>query len=284
MYTRILVPLDGSKLAEQVLPYVRSISSAMKCPIELLSVFRPASAELSNPYQGLYLHQIDVSFHDQSKDYLDSVKASMYDMHVPIICNVQQGAAPASWIVSEAEKEEGTLIAMSTHGRSGISRWVLGSVTDKVLHATNMPLLVVRSTEDEEEDAIRDVDLDCIIVPLDGSSLGEQSLPFASDLSKSLDLTVNLIRVEPRETKKARDYLAKVKERLQEDGVSAVSDLIINSHPAAAIVDLARDTPSNLVAITTHGRSGLGRWVLGSVADRVVRHSGDPVLVVRAAD
>ncbi len=80
----------------------------------------------------------------------------------------------------------------------------------------------------------------------------------------------------------AMEYLRRVKEGLMEIGLSSVDEHLLNGHPAGAVVDMARNTPASLIAMTTHGRSGMGRWVLGSVTDRVVRHSGNPVLVIRA--
>jgi nucleotide-binding universal stress UspA family protein len=222
---------------------------------------------------------------------------------------VRQGG-PASWIISEAEKEPGTLIAMSTHGRSGVARWLLGSVTDKVLLATTTPLLIVRSSE--PPNPVSEVQLKTVIVPLDGSVLAEQVLLHVATLAKALDLAVKLVRVHPSVEEYSRyferqqigsaatvysgpyevfskeadaqamEYLHEVKMQLHHEGVWLVEESLLRGHPAATIVELARETPGSLIAMTTHGRSGIGRWLLGSVADRVIRHSGVPVLVVRS--
>ena len=79
-------------------------------------------------------------------------------------------------------------------------------------------------------------------------------------------------------------YVEDVAKGLKQKGVKEVEQRLVHGQPAASIVDMAKDTPGSLVAMTTHGRSGVGRWVLGSAADRVVRHSGSPVLLIRAAD
>ena len=302
MYKRILVPLDGSKLAEGVLPYVREMAGAMGSDVELLRVFNPAPVELADPAHGRYLHQIDASVRDESLDYLNAIRMTMADIASRVSCEAVPGH-PASCIVAEADKTTGTLIAMSTHGRSGVSRWLLGSVTDKVLHATASPLLIVRPRDGGKEPA--EARLKTVIVPLDGSSMAEQVLPYLTPLAKALGLIVTLVRVIPPEglhfefrdypagysedfvlgeetPKHAADYLRRVSDKLRADGLDSVQECVLRGNPAEAIVDLAKAAPDNLVAITTHGRSGLGRWVLGSVTDRVVRHSGDPVLIVRA--
>jgi nucleotide-binding universal stress UspA family protein len=219
--------------------------------------------------------------------------------------------SPAPAIASEAVKEPDTLIAMTTHGRSGIGRWLLGSVTDKVLRATTNPLLVVRAYD--QENPPEAVQLQSIIVPLDGSLLAEQVLPHAASLARALKLRVLLVRANPslgeyhkyvehypldssstisrmyeeffrEEDARAMEYLHRVKEKLNQRRVFSVEERLLKGHAAEAIVELARETPHSLVAMTTHGRSGIGRWLLGSVTDRVVRHSRDPVLVVRATE
>jgi nucleotide-binding universal stress UspA family protein len=303
MYDKILVPLDGSALSEQVLPYVRSLAKALVASIELLRTIPAAGLELADPSS--------TNSQDQALDYLRSISASLNDLGVSVFSIVRQGS-PASWIISEAEQEPGTLIAMSTHGRSGVARWLLGSVTDKVLLATTTPLLIVRSSE--PPNPISEVQLKTVTVPLDGSVIAEQVLLHVATLAKALELAVKLVRVHPsveeysryferqqigsaatvysgpyevfsREADaQAMEYLHEVKMQLHQEGVWLVEESLLRGHPAATIVDLARDTPGSLVAMTTHGRSGMGRWLLGSVADRVIRHSGVPVLVVRSSE
>jgi nucleotide-binding universal stress UspA family protein len=200
---------------------------------------------------------------------------------------------------------------MTTHGRSGIGRWLLGSVTDKVLRATTHPLLMVRAYD--RENPPEAVGLQTIIVPLDGSSLAERVLPHAVSLARALKLRVLLVRATPslgeyhrrvehypsdssstisrmyeefsrEEDARAMQYLHQVKEKLNRQRIFSVEEKLLKGQAAEAIVELARETPHSLVAMTTHGRSGIGRWLLGSIADRVVRHSRDLVLVVRAAE
>ncbi len=304
MFTRILVPLDGSELAEQVLPYVRILGKGLQARVELLRVFEPVSPSLADPAHGLYLDRIIASVRTQMQDYVENVAASLRKDGLTVSTIVHEGN-PAASIVQEAETIPDTLVAISTHGRSGITRWVMGSTTDKVLHATSHPLLIVR---------VRDrpvvgpgVKLNSVLVPLDGSTIAEQALPYAVALATALGLNVILLRVTlsaedyplpasdfagyplsriegliEMADAEAREYLETVCEKLREQGVDSVEGRVVHGHPGGTIIDMTRQIQDCLVAMTTHGVSGLDRWIRGSVANRVVRHSVDPVLVIRA--
>jgi nucleotide-binding universal stress UspA family protein len=283
MYRKILVPLDGSQLAEQVLPYVRLLGKGLNSHVQLLHVIKDMSPSLTG----------------EAQKYLKRTAESLRDGGFSISSLVHHGD-PASDIVAEAELEPGTLIAMATHGRSGLSRWMLGSVTDKVLHATTNPLLVVRAREGEA--ATTEAKLENVIVPLDESSMAERILPHVVDIAKALGLRVILLRVTPPAEEhykfmesppvnfedlpqfideQAVEYLHREGQKLKDEGLSLVEERLLHGHPAAVIVDLAREIPDSLVAMTTHGRSGVDRWLLGSVADRVVRYSDAPVVLIR---
>jgi nucleotide-binding universal stress UspA family protein len=302
MYRRILVPLDGSKLGERVLPYVRLLAEADPTPIVLLRVFEPVPPDLVGLSPGVSLAEITAGVATEAQEYLDTVAISLKEDGLDVASLVKEGN-PASCIADEGNRESGTLIAMSTHGYSGITRWVMGSVTDKVLHATTNPLLIVRARDPAATPP--EVRLESVIVPLDGSALAEEALPHTVYLANALGLKVTPVRVTPTVDAyyryaeyasadwdnaatlvddQAAGYLDVIRQKLLRQGVSSVEERLLHGPPATAIADLARETKNNLVVMTTHGRSGLGRWVLGSVADRVVRNSGDPVLVVRGAE
>lgn len=292
MYNKILVPLDGSALSEGVLPYVRSLARAINVPVELLLVNESSQLTTSSPpmHGGEYLEKVAASFSG-----ITDVK-----------CAVERGN-PAGMIVDLAAATPGTLIAMATHGYSGAQRWLLGSVAEKVLHATTNHLLLVRPAEGESRG---EAELNTVLVPLDGSELAEKVLPTVRDLASRLRLKVVLVRVltplyvgQPEafvpmfgvniQSQKelwaqvrtaATQYLSGKVERLSGEGITEVSSVLIDGGAegaAAGIIDLAKKTAHSLVAMSTHGRSGIGRWILGSVAERVVRYSSDPVLVIR---
>ena len=171
---------------------------------------------------------------------------------------------------------------MGTHGRSGIGRWVMGSVTDKVLHATTNPLMIVRC---KEESASGDAKLDAIILPWDGSAVAEQVWPHAVALSKALGVKLHLVTIIPPDRSHAmeEDHLRRMGDRLVQDGAHSYDTSLHHGDPGNAIVEMTHEFPGALVAMSTHGHSGVGRWVLGSVADKVARHAAGPVLVTCAA-
>jgi len=295
MYTKILVPLDGSERSERVLPPARSIVEALKVEVELLQVIDPNEVTaFSDPEHGRYVDQVDSSIRNNSINYLERIAHSFPDPS-KVSCSAELGNA-AEVIADKAAAHPGSLIAMSTHGRSGVQRWLLGSTADKVLHAAHTPLLLVRATDHTPlgEATL----LKKIVVPLDGSQLAEQTLPHVVELAKNLALEVVLVRVFDPSSQGHMPYMEHIKEKMREEakaylelkvrgleseGLKDVSYLLLQGNAAAKIVDITQATHDNLIAICTHCRSGIGRWILGSVTDRVVRYSGNPVLVIRAS-
>ena len=203
-------------------------------------------------------------------------------------------------MIERAATDKDMLIVMATHGRSGIQRWVLGSVADKVLHGSTNHLFLIRANDQGK--VAGEAALKTLIVPLDGSPLAETVLPYVVDLAKKMRLEVILMRAYALPPSvagedygfysadfldlievEARDYLAEKVQEVKGKGVENVSSVVNIGYGAEEIIMLARKTPDNFIAMSTHGRSGIKRWVLGSVTDRVVRHSGDPVLIIRAA-
>ena len=307
MYTRILVSLDGSDTAEKVLPYASSLAAGLSLPLTLALVVEPSHPSIGSHLNPM-IHAHETTEHrlGHAEEYLETVSERLRGEGITVSRVTPQGD-PAMMIVEEAEKDDGTLIAMASHGRAGLARWWLGSVTDKVLHLTSHPLLIIRSTQQADGGL---GGLEGMVVPVDGSELAEQSLPHASYVAKGLALPVALARVTPSSAEyyramavgpmdgpprippyesfaaeveaEAQAYLDLVSQRLQSEGVTSVERHLLQGAPAECIIDLAAESPHRLVAITTHGRSGMGRLVLGSVAERVVRQSGAPVLLVRA--
>ena len=300
MYSRILVPLDGSKLPESVLPYARALAKTLKIPVELLHAVDPEVVSVFvNPDEGRFLDVVESGMKQQGLEYLDSLAGS-FPESIAVNCSAIIGK-PAEAIVGRAAADPEILITMATHGRLEVQRWLLGSVAHKVLLTTANPLLLVRPSEKLENTGV--APLKEIVVPLDGSGLAEKILPHAEALARSMDIKIVLLRAYELPAasyyesdmympdwgdlarvvrENAQEYLDELQQRLEAEGLRRVSTLLIQGDAARSIIDIAKETPENLVALCTHGRSGVGRLVLGSVADRVVRHSGGPVLVIRA--
>jgi nucleotide-binding universal stress UspA family protein len=300
MYSKLLVPLDGSKTAEQVLPFARILAATLKLPVELLDVINIAamSAHMTSD-KARYLDTFIAEGERVSREYLAEIAAGFAGAKVS--CRVIRGK-PADAIIEHAGAEKGTLIAMATHGRSGLSRWMLGSVTEKVLRGSHNPLFLVRAHEEGATDGAAMIK--SIVVPLDGSELAESVLPTAMEFAKALDLEVVLWRAYElagsayqgnedylpnydemlRQVKaEAESYLAEKAAALKAAGLSRISAIALEGSGAEEIVRYTQTHRDALIVMCTHGRSGISRWVLGSVTERVVRHSDDPVLVVHGS-
>jgi nucleotide-binding universal stress UspA family protein len=300
MYTRILVPLDGSKTAEKVLPFARFLARRLKLPVELLEVIDVAEiGRRIPPDKAQFVSTALENVARSSAKYLKEIAGTFPEAVVN--CTVEKGTA-AEVIIDKAAAEKDTLINMATHGHSGIKRWLLGSVAEKVLRGATNPLLLIRATEEAKTEG--EGTLKSAIVPLDGSELAESVLPTVAELAKPLQLEVVLFRAytipysalavdaegfylatDEELISAMRDevlaYLNKKAEVMKKLGVDRVSTIAEYGFAADEIISLARKTPDNLIAMCSHGRSGVKRWVLGSVTETVVRHSGDPVLVTR---
>ena len=301
MYSKIIVPLDGSAAAECALPLVRGLARRLAVPVQLLSVIdlHEISRDVSAA-EGLFLDRLLEDRAKHSAEYLDTIAKSLGAHTVTTLC--ARGNA-AETVIDTAAADKNALIVMGTHGRSGLNRFLLGSVAEKVLRGTANPLLLVKATEPiaTQGEAL----LKSIVVPLDGSELAEGVLPAVTELAQKLDLEVFLVRAyaipygaysagegfyDPVHLEsfltmlkqETFDYLETKVAELKRAGITA-SFVAKEGLSADEIIKFARETPANLVAMSSHGRSGIKRWVLGSVTETVVRHSGDPVLVLRAA-
>jgi nucleotide-binding universal stress UspA family protein len=297
MYRRILVPLDGSKVAEQVLPYARYLAGKLKIPVDLLAVVdvvgMTGSIETSNA------RNVDAFIAEnvrRSEAYLEKIGKTFTG--VASSHTVMKGK-PAEVVIEKAAGDSNTLIAMATHGRSGVDRWLLGSVAEKVLRGATNPLFLVRATKDGKSEGEKIIKR--VIVPLDGSPLAEKVLPHVTALAKEMAFETVLLRaynlrqvistfedyvpdwdlLESQAREESTGYLdGKVRE-LKGQGLSEVSSCVSEKQAAQEIIDLAAE-PNSLIAMCSHGRSGLKRWVLGSVTEKVARHSNSPVLVIPA--
>ncbi len=299
MYSKILVPLDGSKTAEKVLPYARYLAGKFKVPVELLAVVD--IAEVASHMAGEKARFLDTIIDDADRrltSYLGKVATTFAGTDVR--CSVEKGKAEDT-IIEKAATDKAMLITMATHGRSGLNRFLLGSVAEKVLRGMVNPLLLIRASEAAKSEG--EAMLKAIIVPLDGSEVAEGVLPLAAGMAKKLDLEIELFRTYhipynvyggeegfyagnyeemlANVRDEAAQYLDKKAAELKNLGVAKVTCVTKEGLAADEIIVLGQKTPDNLIAMSSHGRSGVKRWVLGSVAEAVVRHCGDPVLITR---
>ena len=180
MYSRMLIPLDESIIAEQVLPYARYLAKALAIPVELLEVVDSEALKLlANPERGRYIDTVLADRKASGRNYLETIAGSFQGARVTF--SVENGKAE-ELIIDKAAADKDTLIVMATHGRSGMQRWLLGSVADKVLHGSTNHLFLIRATEQGKTDG--EAALKKVIVPLDGSPLAEKVLPYVVDFGK----------------------------------------------------------------------------------------------------
>ncbi|MFW6150648.1 MAG: universal stress protein [Chloroflexota bacterium] len=293
MYERILVPLDGSKLAELALPYAQHLAARLGSALTLLAI---SLSEEAGPY---YEHEIYI---DRAVEVARTAMEELADKlgreRVPIERSLVVGH-PAEEIVRYAD-QGADLVVMASHGRSGLTRWALGSVADKVVRASSKPVILIRA-----EGAVPDVrtqGLDNILVALDGSQQSEAVLPAVEELASPLGAAVTLVQVVvPQHFVAVGEYAAPVPyadeeiasikagaerylqytaARLRDSGISATT-LVRVGTPAQEIIDYADEVRAGLVAMATHGHSGVTRWAFGSVADRVLHGGHAPLLLVR---
>jgi nucleotide-binding universal stress UspA family protein len=290
----VVVPVDGSALAEQSIPLAKSIARRTGRTLLLLRVVPAPSLYLRHTIGGAISSQELLQLLNQEANaYLRALQEGLQASGVPVITSLAEGEV-AETIAYAANRQPSSLIVMSTHGRSGLSRWALGSVTDRVLHLAEVPIIVLpRSNAFQSARP----DLKRIIVPLDGSPLAEQVLPFATELGLAFNaelllfhalapLPLTLARTGDREVREnwaegireeADGYLRDVAADLRAAGIMA-SYTIADDPVAEGLLALASQAGATLIAMTTHAREGLDRLVRGSVTDRVLRSGEVAVL------
>ncbi len=298
MITTILVPLDGSTLSERALGTAAEMARLSRARIELVLVQPPGASIGSN------LTPLEVGGVSIAEQYLSGLAERLArSTTTPVGSRVVIGDR-VERICHVARRIHADLIVMSTHGRTGFSRAWIGSVADGVVRQSSVPVYLIRATEDNVAEPTRPTPTRNIVVALDGSTVAEKIIPIASELAIMTGATLTLVQavvpvpvvatdmatpyiapvpvVDEGTTQlllgDARAYLAKVATLLQ--GMPVKTKVIMETRPAAAILDIAHAVQADLVAMTTHGR-GASRLLIGSVADKVLRAATTPLLLYR---
>lgn len=309
MFKSILVPLDGSTFGEHALPLALTLAKSAKAKLTLLHVHAPLKA--------VYLEGaafLDESIEDdikkQQQTYLQMVKDRLQDIAE---CEIETRLAEgeiASTIASQASAHGNDLVIMTTHGRGTMGRFWLGSVADELIRQVPMPLLLVRPHEDKV-DLSKGAEIKHILISLDGSDLAEHIIEPAISMGEMLGADYTLVRIikpvmpldapveaatatqavqailqkvdaiQQQLQDEAKQYLEKIAEKLRKRGLSVTTRVDVEDQPGLAIVKESQRPDVDMVALETHGRSGLSRLFLGSTADKVVRGVDVPVLLHR---
>jgi nucleotide-binding universal stress UspA family protein len=297
----ILVPLDGSAIAETVLPHAERFARLSGSALTLLHVVTEversqthfwvatAPAELRQQWERAALTEIH--------SYLAALASRLQASGLSVRTEVLAAEDAAGAIVAFAQADPGLLlVAMATHGRGGLGRWVVGSVAAQVVRAAPKPMLLVRACEDAAP--LPMTPYRTIVIPLDGSALAEQAVAEALRLPGVAEATLVLVGAAPGRLDSARyaaepagprmpdaidpfeRYLQRVAQRLEAEGFTARARLVLGA-PADAILRASSEELADLIVMASHGRSGVGRLVLGSVAEEIIRHADLPVVLVR---
>ena len=278
MYKKIVVPLDGSPLAEVALPYAEEIAGKIGSEMVLLSVL---AAEEQDEYQRHYAYMekvVDLTMHQVKKYTQDNGHGDC------AVCTATRVGNPAEGILDFIDKGHLCLVIMATHGRSGLSRWAIGSVADKVVRSTTrQPMLLIRAKGAHPDVRAKRI-FKKALLPLDGSAESEAVMPMITTMAAALQMELTLLRVVPRmnhSLPSIESYLQDWCQRLEEKGISSRYEVRAGA-PADHIIDLADESASDLVAMATHTHAIGNLWPLGSIAQKVLLGGNTPLLLVRA--
>lgn len=308
MYHRMLVPLDGSVLAEVVFTYAKELAGRLDIDIILLHAFSPAPTQFL-PMRRAYIERAIRIVKRQSQAVQKRIGIQPGGKPIEVRGEVIEGY-PADEILRYAEENEVDLILIATRGQSGPKRWAMGSVAGKVLSASKIPVWLVPAGI-REETPYDEWSSQTLLVLLDGSELAESVLPHVEVLAKqrgakpvdvvllrvsetpsmpsyygpelsgvSLNWGEYLQREEARRGKVAMEYLAKVEKRLKDSKISVQSEVLAGK-AADEIIGYANKNPFSIIVMATHGRSGLSRLVYGSVAANLLQGVSNPIFLVK---
>ena len=291
----VLVTLDGSELSEGALPFAIAMAKGLSCSLLLVNVWEGGEEALI--HRGVPIDGGEDLFERGKRhytEYLAGVAKRVEGEGVEVETSLLIGD-PVEQVLREVGQHDPRMLVLSTHGRSGLGRWWYGSVASRLVREAPVPTLVVgpQALEAKAGGAVKR-----ILVPLDGSELGERALPEATDLAKTLGASVvlaevmrwatqtyafagsevNAAMIDEELRKAAEGYLTGVAKRLEPE--LKVQTEVLRGPPADALTDLVAREGIDLIVMTSHARSGVARAVLGSVADRMTRAKA-PVLLVR---
>jgi len=297
---RILVPLDGSSLAEQVIPYAQALAGESGEVVFLHVMQEP---EAVRGLFGTTLVPADEVLQlekEAAQPMLDEVRQRWQPVLKSEPATEMATGDPADVILRVAERRGCRLIAMASHGRGALGRLAFGSVTDRVARTSSIPVLVIRPKD--EKPKVEPVSIRRIVIPHDGSELADEALPLATELATQLSVPVHVVRAVnpaaavppapltagpyPAELYQqiademiadAESSVQEVSKRLERAGLQ-VTTAVVEGPAVIAIEDAL--TEGDLIVMTSHGRSGIARWLLGSVAEKLIRTAPVPVVLV----
>jgi nucleotide-binding universal stress UspA family protein len=299
MLRNILVPLDGSTLAECVLPHAISLSTAMEANIVLLHVLeRPRDTGALQPIDPLRW----VLKKHEAEGYLKRLAVGFKEDGLDAEYVLQEGP-PAECIINYSNLEDVDLIALSTHGSSGLSGWNVSSVVQKIILRANKSILLVRAYQPPDE-VVEQIHYHRIFVGLDSSARAELVLPVAIRLAQyyKASITLGIVvqkpdiisrlplseqdalmieRVTSRNQKAASHYLEQVQAQLSTNGVEVITKLETSTNTLSSLHNMVQEAKADLVMLVAHGRSADGRWPYGSVTTSFIAYGSTSLFIMQ---
>jgi nucleotide-binding universal stress UspA family protein len=278
MFSNIVVTLDGSKLAEVALPYAEELAAKMGYDIVLLTVLDPQDT-ISRDDHWTYAKQIEEITKYNAAKYIDNGNGKTID-----VTAVTRYGDPSEGIMEYALTRGFPLIVMASHGRSGIGRWTVGSVADKVVRSNyHQPVMLVRAKGSRSDMRGKRV-LKKALVPLDGSNESEKVIPYITQIATKLKMELTLFQVVPSTNHtnitEIEAYLQHVCSQLKENNITA--NYKVNYGAIAEnIIDFANELAFDLVAMSTRGMNRCDIFSLGSIAQRVFLGGDTPLLLIK---
>lgn len=298
MYRKILVPLDGSKFAESALPLALSLTRRTKANLHVSTVQEAIPSFAYDEWENAAA--------EWSEQYLGNVAERMAPHAGGEITVALLSGHIVETLEKEAQSQGADLVIMATHGRGLLSRAWLGSVADSFLHHTDHPVLLVRPEDGDTPDLAADRSFQKILVPLDGTELSECMLEHAVAFGRLFGAAYHLVRVVPYPIDIASPYLPHTVQlnqglvddakgaateylgaqalSLREQGLDVDTVVLVDAQPGHGILQEVEEAGCDLIAMSTHGRRGLSRAILGSAADKVLRGTHVPVLLYRPGE
>jgi nucleotide-binding universal stress UspA family protein len=289
MYDSILLPYDGSESAAAVLHHVGEIAHWADATVQVLFVADTKRDSVTVVEGGT----VDALV-QKGQDVVEEAAATLETLGVPHETDVVQGD-PAPAIAEYAERYDHDLVAMPTHGREGLSRYFVGSVTEKVVRLSSVPVLTVRMQPDESVA----FPYERVLVPTDGSDAATRAADRTLSLAAALDATVHVLSVvddtalgvdvrsgvAAEETEAAAtEAVETVVSEAESRGISETVTHVEHGSPVEVILDLVESNDVHLVGMGTRGPRGTDRILLGSVAEKTVRSAPVPVMTIGGGD
>jgi len=278
MFAKIVVTLDGSKLAEVALPYAEELAAKMSYDIVLLTVLDTHGVDEYQNYLN-YAKKIQEITKYHCMKYIEDGKGKEIN-----VTTVTREGDPADGIIKYAHSCGFPLIVMASHGRSGVGRWTVGSVADKVVRSTRyQPVMMVRAKASRSDIREKRI-MKKALVPLDGSEASERVIPYVTQIASKLKMELTLLQVVPPSNhvnlKETGACLENICSQLNKNNIAANHKIKIGPI-AENIIDFADELAFDLVAMSTHGMNRNSVFSLGSVAQKVFLGGNTPPLLVK---